>query len=109
MSAAFRLDGQRFIAFNGGPMFAFSPAISFFVERETQAEIDELWEALAEGGEKQQCGWLKDRYGISWQIIPPVLTELLNDDDEAKAQRVLAAMLQMTKIEIDGLNRAAMS
>jgi predicted 3-demethylubiquinone-9 3-methyltransferase (glyoxalase superfamily) len=106
VSATFRLDGQEFIAFNGGPMFAFSPAISFFVQRETQPEIDELWEKLSEGGEKQRCGWLKDKFGVSWQIIPPILGELLNDDDDAKAERVREAMLQMDKIDIERLKQA---
>ncbi|HEY0791336.1 MAG TPA: VOC family protein, partial [Chthoniobacterales bacterium] len=106
MSATFQLDGQEFIAFNGGPMFTFSPAISFFVKRETQPEIDELWEKLSEGGEKQRCGWLKDKFGVSWQIIPSILGQLLNDDDDAKAERVREAMLQMDKIDIERLKQA---
>ncbi len=102
MSATFELDGQEFIALtlNGGPMFTFSPAISFFVRCETQQEIDYFWEKLSEGGEKQRCGWLKDRYGVSWQMVPPVLGEMLNDRDAAKSQRVMQAMLQMNKIDI---------
>jgi predicted 3-demethylubiquinone-9 3-methyltransferase (glyoxalase superfamily) len=106
MSATFELEGQRFIALNGGPQFTFSPAISFFVNCETQKEVDELWEKLLAGGEKNRCGWLRDRYGISWQIIPTVLGELLGDDDEEKSQRVMKAMLGMEKIDIAGLQRA---
>src|SRR3990172_4890005 len=87
MSATFQLDGQEFIALNGGPQFTFSPAISFFVNCETQEEVDELWEKLSEGGEKQRCGWLKDKNGLSWQIIPTVLGELLRDKDAEKANR----------------------
>ena len=106
MSATFQLEGQDFYALNGGPAFPFSPAISFFVNCETQEEVDELWEKLSEGGTKDRCGWLKDRYGVSWQIIPTVLGELLNDPDPAKAQRVMKAMLEMDKIDIAGLKRA---
>jgi predicted 3-demethylubiquinone-9 3-methyltransferase (glyoxalase superfamily) len=102
----FQLDGQDFLALNGGPQFTFSPAVSFFVNCETQPEIDELWETLSEGGEKQRCGWLKDKYGLSWQVIPSVLGELLNDDDDEKSDRVMKAMLQMDKIDITGLQRA---
>lgn len=105
-SATFRLDGQEFIALNGGPMYTFSPAISFFVRCETQEEIDYFWEQLSAGGEKQRCGWLKDKFGVSWQIIPPVLGELLNDDAAAKSQRVMQAMLQMEKLDISALKRA---
>ena len=86
ISATFQLNGQEFFALNGGPHFTFSPAISFFVNCETQQEVDELWEKLSEGGEKQQCGWLKDRYGLSWQIIPSVLGELLQDKDIEKSK-----------------------
>src|SRR5213593_2120134 len=106
MSATFQLDGQEFYALNGGPMFTFSPAISFFVKCETQPEIDEMWEKLSEGGEKQRCGWLKDKYGVSWQIVPPVLGEMLSDKDAEKSKRVMEAMLQMDKIDIDTLKRA---
>src|SRR5437763_63246 len=106
MAATFQLDGQEFIALNGGPQFTFSPAISFLVTRETQPEIDELWEKLSEGGEEQNCGWLKDKYGLSWQVVPSALMELLNDPDREKAQRVMSAMLQMGKIEIEPLRRA---
>lgn len=107
MSATFQLDGQNFHALNGGPMFKFTPAISFFVNCETQEEVDELWEKLSESGEKQQCGWLKDRHGLSWQIIPSILGKLLQDRDPAKAGRVMNAMMQMKKIDIKGLQQAA--
>jgi predicted 3-demethylubiquinone-9 3-methyltransferase (glyoxalase superfamily) len=107
MSATFQLEGQDFYALNGGPMFTFSPAISLFVNCETQQEVDELWEKLSEGGEMQQCGWLQDKYGVSWQIIPTILGKLLSDKDPAKAQRVMRAMLQMKKIDIAGLKQAS--
>jgi predicted 3-demethylubiquinone-9 3-methyltransferase (glyoxalase superfamily) len=106
MSATFHLDGQEFFALNGGPQFTFTPAISFFVNCATQDEVDELWERLSEGGEKSRCGWLKDKYGLSWQIIPSVLSELLHDKDPAKSGRVMKAMMQMGKIDIAGLRRA---
>jgi len=106
MSATFELEGQRFIALNGGPMFTFSQAISFFVNCETQEEVDKLWEKLSEGGEKQRCAWLKDKFGVSWQIVPTVLGELLQDKDPEKSKRVMQAMLQMDKIDIAGLKRA---
>ncbi|MGD0005377.1 MAG: VOC family protein [Anaerolineaceae bacterium] len=106
LTATFQLDGQEFVALNGGPEFAFTPAISFFVHCETQDEVDELWEKLSKGGEKQQCGWLKDKYGVSWQIVPNVLGELLNDPDAEKSSRVMHAMLQMSKIDIAGLKQA---
>jgi predicted 3-demethylubiquinone-9 3-methyltransferase (glyoxalase superfamily) len=106
MSVNFELDGQEFFALNGGPQFAFTPAISFYVNCETQGEVDDLWEKLSEGGEKGQCGWLKDRYGLSWQIIPSVLGELLQDENAEKASRVMEAMLQMTKIDIAALKQA---
>jgi len=106
MTATFQLDGQEFVALNGGPQFTFSPAISFFVKCETQREIDELWEKLSAGGEKSKCGWLRDKYGLSWQIVPPVLIELLNDRDPEKSQRVMKAMLQMDKIDIGTLKQA---
>ncbi len=106
MTATFQLEGQEFMALNGGPQFKFTEAISFFVSCQTQEEVDELWEKLSEGGEEGQCGWLKDKWGLSWQIVPSVLGELLNDPDAAKAQRVMKAMLQMRKIDIEGLKRA---
>jgi predicted 3-demethylubiquinone-9 3-methyltransferase (glyoxalase superfamily) len=106
MSATFQLDGQDFFALNGGPQFTFSPAISFFVNCETQQEVDELWEKLSEDGEKNRCGWLKDKYGLSWQIIPSVLGKLLQDKDVEKANRVMKAMLQMDKIDIKRLQQA---
>jgi len=105
-SVEFQLEGQEFLALNGGPHFKFSPAISLFVSCETQAEVDELWEKLSAGGERQRCGWLRDRYGLSWQIIPSVLGKLLHDEDPVKAQRVMAAMLQMEKLDIGALERA---
>jgi predicted 3-demethylubiquinone-9 3-methyltransferase (glyoxalase superfamily) len=107
MTASFELDGQQFIALNGGPSFKFTEAVSFFVNCETQQEVDELWEKLSDGGEKGQCGWLKDKFGISWQIIPSALGKLLADKDPEKAKRVMKAMLQMRKIDIAGLKRAS--
>lgn len=106
LSAAFELNGQEFMALNGGPMFAFTPAISFFVKCETQAEVDYYWEKLTAGGSEEPCGWLKDKYGLSWQIIPNALGELIGDPDRAKAGRALQAMLQMKKIDIAGLKAA---
>lgn len=106
MTATFQLDGQEFMALNGGPMFKFTEAISLFVNCETQAEVDELWEKLSAGGEKSRCGWLKDKFGLSWQIIPTVLGELLHDTDPVKANRVMQAMLQMDKIDIRTLRQA---
>lgn len=106
MSATFQIDGQDFIALNGGPMFTFTPAISFFVNCNNQEEVDELWEKLSAGGEKQQCGWLKDKYGVSWQIIPSALGGMLHDPDPVKSGRVMQAMLKMNKIEIETLKRA---
>jgi predicted 3-demethylubiquinone-9 3-methyltransferase (glyoxalase superfamily) len=106
MSATFELDGQQFYALNGGPQFTFTPAISLFVNCETQQEVDELWEKLSEGGKKERCGWLKDKYGLSWQIIPSALGKLLGDKDHAKANRVMMAMLQMDKIDIQRLQQA---
>ncbi len=106
MSATFQLEDQEFYALNGGPQFSFTPAISFFVNCETQQEVDELWEKLAEGGKKERCGWLKDKYGLSWQIIPSALGRMLGDKDPQKAGRVIQAMLQMDKIDIGGLQRA---
>ena len=107
MTVSFELDGQQFMALNGGPHFKFTPAISFFVNCETQEEVDHYWEKLsADGGEKSRCGWLKDKYGISWQIVPSVLGKLLGDKDAAKANRVMQAMLQMTKLDVAALQRA---
>jgi predicted 3-demethylubiquinone-9 3-methyltransferase (glyoxalase superfamily) len=106
MSATFQLAGQEFFALNGGPLFKFTEAISFFVRCDSQAEIDELWEKLSQGGEKQRCGWLKDKFGLSWQIIPPVLSELLSDKDGEKSRRVMEAMLKMDKIDINALKQA---
>jgi predicted 3-demethylubiquinone-9 3-methyltransferase (glyoxalase superfamily) len=106
MGVSFVLDGQEFQALNGGPQFKFTEAISLFVPAETQPEIDELWERLSAGGEKSRCGWLKDKYGLSWQVVPPVLGQLLSDKDPAKSQRVMTAMLKMDKIEIQALKDA---
>jgi predicted 3-demethylubiquinone-9 3-methyltransferase (glyoxalase superfamily) len=106
MTVAFELDGQKFTALNGGPVFKFSPAISFVVDCMTQDEVDRLWEKLSKGGEPGQCGWLTDPYGVSWQIVPTVLVTLLQDKDPAKSRRVMQAMLQMTKIDIKGLQQA---
>ena len=107
MTVDFELNGQKFVALNGGPQFQFTEAVSFLINCETQEEVDELWEKLSEGGEKGPCGWLKDRYGLSWQIVPTILEELIRDPDQAKSQRVMAAMMQMGKIEIEPLERAA--
>lgn len=107
MTVAFELDGQMFIALNGGPQFTFSEALSFQVNCEDQEEVDFYWERLAEGGEEGPCGWLKDKHGLSWQIVPTVLPKLLDHPDTEKAQRVMAAMLEMRKIDIETLERAA--
>ncbi|GAA3863324.1 VOC family protein [Leifsonia kafniensis] len=108
MGVSFVLDGLELQAFNGGPMFTFTEAISLYVNAETQPEIDELWEKLtADGGEPSRCGWLKDKYGLSWQIVPPVLTQLLSDPNPEVAGRVMQAMLGMGKLEIAGLQAAA--
>ena len=106
MIVSFQIEGQKFTALNGGPQYTFSPAISFYVDCETQAEVDELWEMLSAGGRKIQCGWLTDKYGVSWQIVPRALIELMQDKDPVRSQRVFKAMLQMTKIDIEGLKRA---
>ncbi|MGR8981113.1 MAG: VOC family protein [Gammaproteobacteria bacterium] len=106
MTASFLLEGQEFVALNGGPTFTFSPAISFVVNCETQDEVDEYWEKLTEGGTPQQCGWLTDKYGISWQIVPIVLAGMLFDADTEKSQRVMKAMLAMHKIDIETLKQA---
>lgn len=107
MTVSFDLDGQRFVALNGGPEFAFNEAVSFQVSCETQADVDTYWSRLSEGGEEGPCGWLKDRFGLSWQIVPTVLPELLADPDRERSQRVMGAMLGMRKIEIEALERAA--
>lgn len=106
LTVTFQLEGQEFLALNGGPVFTFSPAISLIVNCETQEEVDELWEKLSAGGETQQCGWLQDRYGVSWQIVPRVLIEMLQDEDPEKSERVMKAMLQMTKLDIGPLKEA---
>lgn len=106
MSVTFRLDGQELIALNGGPHFQFTPAISLFVDCKTQKEVDDLWRRLSQGGEKQRCGWLKDRYGLSWQIIPSALGQLMQDENRQKAGAVMQAMLKMDKLDIAGLRRA---
>ena len=108
MTVAFELDGQAFTALNGGPMFQFNEAISFQVNCETQEEVDHYWRELSKGGDKkaQMCGWLKDKYGVSWQIVPRVLIEMINDPDSEKSGRVMEAMLQMKKIDIEKLKRA---
>lgn len=107
ITVAFDLDGSRFVALNGGPEFTFDEAISFEVPCADQDEVDFYWNALSDGGEPGPCGWLKDRFGVSWQIVPTRLNELLADPDQAKAQRVMAAMLQMKKIDVAALERAA--
>ncbi len=106
MTATFELDGQQFTALNGGPEFGFTEAISFFVNCETQQEVDELWDRLCAGGEPSMCGWLKDKFGLSWQIIPKALGEMLGDKDPAKAGRAMKAMLQMQKIDVKKLKEA---
>jgi predicted 3-demethylubiquinone-9 3-methyltransferase (glyoxalase superfamily) len=106
MMASFELEGIKFIALNGGPQFKFTEAISFFVSCQTQREIDYFWEKLSAGGKKSRCGWLKDKFGVSWQIVPPILGELLNDEDETKSQRVMEAMLKMDKLDIKTLKQA---
>ncbi len=106
MTASFLLDGQAFVALNGGPVYQFTPAISFVVNCETQEEVDDLWEKLGAGGREDQCAWLQDKYGLSWQIVPTALVKLLSDPDPLKAQRVMAAMMKMKKIDIAALQRA---
>jgi predicted 3-demethylubiquinone-9 3-methyltransferase (glyoxalase superfamily) len=107
MTVQFALDGQQFLGLNGGPEFTFSEAISFQVSCDSQEEVDRYWNALSEGGEEGPCGWLKDRFGLSWQVVPTALPRLLSDPDREKSQRVMAAMLKMRKIEIDALEEAA--
>ena len=106
MTVVFQLDGQEFIALNGGPQFRFTEAISFSVNCKTQQEVDEFWEKLSAGGKEGPCGWLKDKYGLSWQINPTILGKLLNDPDPQKSKRVMAAMLKMGKIDIQRLQQA---
>jgi predicted 3-demethylubiquinone-9 3-methyltransferase (glyoxalase superfamily) len=106
ITGTFQLAGQEFMALNGGPHFKFTEAISLFVRCETQQEVDDLWEKLSAGGEKSRCGWLKDKFGLSWQIVPNVLGQLLNDPDPQKSARVMQAMLQMDKLDIEKLKRA---
>jgi predicted 3-demethylubiquinone-9 3-methyltransferase (glyoxalase superfamily) len=107
MTVAFELHGQKFVALNGGPQYTFSPATSFVVNCETQAEVDEFWAKLSDGGTTQACGWLTDKFGLTWQIIPTVLPELLTQQDPAKASRVMKAMMQMVKIDIEALRQAS--
>src|SRR5579859_4233931 len=106
MTAAFQLDGQDFVALNGGPQYKFTPAISFVVNCEAQAEVDELWEKLSAGGRKDRCGWLQDKFGVSWQIVPSILGEVLNGTDKAGAARAMKAMMGMTKLDIKALKQA---
>ncbi len=106
MTVEFDLEGQRFVGLNGGPQFKFTEAVSFVVNCTTQEEVDYFWEKLSEGGQEIQCGWLKDKYGLSWQVVPTILIEFLQDKDPVKAQGVMKAMMQMKKIEIEPLKRA---
>ena len=106
MTVDFQLAGKEFVALNGGPMFKFTEAISFIVNCENQDEVDYFWSKLSAGGEESRCGWLKDKFGLSWQVVPAVFIEMLTDKDTAKAKRVMHAMLQMDKIDIAGLKKA---
>ncbi|TMA13566.1 MAG: VOC family protein, partial [Deltaproteobacteria bacterium] len=106
MTVAFNLDGQDFVALNGGPQFKFTEAVSFVANCETQQEVDDLWERLSAGGQRSRCGWLKDKFGLSWQVVPTVLGQLLQDKDPAKSRRVMEAMLQMDKLDIRKLKQA---
>ena len=106
MTATFEIEGREFMALNGGPMFKFTPAISFIVNCKTQDEIDDYWNKLLEGGAPQQCGWLTDKFGVSWQIVPTALGEMMLDKDPAKAKRVMEAMLKMVKLDIKALKQA---
>jgi predicted 3-demethylubiquinone-9 3-methyltransferase (glyoxalase superfamily) len=106
LSITFELEGQKFMALNGGPHFTFTPAISLFVNCETQQEVDEFWEKLSEGGQKEKCGWLRDKFGLSWQIIPAALMKLMSDPDPKKANQVMKAMLEMDKIDVQRLEQA---
>jgi predicted 3-demethylubiquinone-9 3-methyltransferase (glyoxalase superfamily) len=106
MTVTFRLDGQEFMALNGGPIFPFTEAISLMVNCDNQQELDEMWRKLVEGGQEVECGWLKDKYGLSWQIVPRLLGELMKDTDQKKVDRVMGALLQMKKLDIDRLKKA---
>jgi predicted 3-demethylubiquinone-9 3-methyltransferase (glyoxalase superfamily) len=106
MTVEFRLDGQDFVALNGGPEFRFTEAVSFMVNCETQEEVDGFWKQLSDGGEEGPCGWLKDRFGLSWQVVPTAMSRMLRDEDPIRAERVMAAMLQMKKLDIETLQRA---
>src|SRR4051812_41884861 len=106
MTAAFQLEGQDFVALNGGPQYKFTPAISFVVNCETQQEVDDLWEKLSAGGRKDRCGWVQDKFGVSWQIVPTILSKLFQDKDPEKSKRVMQAMLQMDKLDIERLKQA---
>jgi predicted 3-demethylubiquinone-9 3-methyltransferase (glyoxalase superfamily) len=106
MTIEFEIEGQKFLALNGGPVFQFSPAISLMVQCETQQEIDQLWDKLSAGGAQEQCGWLKDRFGVSWQIVPAILQKMVTDKDTTKANRVMAALMPMKKLDIAALKRA---
>ena len=106
LTIAFELEGQEFIALNGGPIFKFNEAISLSVDCKTQTEVDELWERLSDGGQKSQCGWLKDKFGLSWQVVPSALVEMLQDNDTTKSARVMTAMMQMSKLDITTLQQA---
>jgi predicted 3-demethylubiquinone-9 3-methyltransferase (glyoxalase superfamily) len=106
MTVEFELEGEKFVGLNGGPHFKFTEAVSFVVNCETQEEVDYFWEKLLEGGQESQCGWLKDKYGLSWQVVPTILVELFQDKDPEKSQRVMKAMLQMKKIDIETLKQA---
>lgn len=106
MTVVFELGGQQFIALNGGPQFKFTEAVSFVINCETQLEVDELWEKLSSGGRKDRCGWLKDKFGLSWQIVPAILGRLMQDKDREKSKRVMQAMLKMDKLNVEGLQQA---
>jgi predicted 3-demethylubiquinone-9 3-methyltransferase (glyoxalase superfamily) len=106
MTVEFELDGQEFVALNGGPHYTFTPAVSFLIDCKTQAEVDRFWECLSEGGQRGRCGWLQDKYGVSWQVGPSVLPELLKDDDDEKSDAVMQAMLKMAKLDIETLRGA---
>jgi predicted 3-demethylubiquinone-9 3-methyltransferase (glyoxalase superfamily) len=107
MGVTFELNGQEFMALNGGPQFTFTPAISMFIHCKTQQEVDYYWEKLSNGGQTDQCGWLRDKYGLSWQVVPDILSELLQDKNAAKAKRAMEAMLKMTRLDIAALKQAA--
>jgi len=107
MTTAFRLNGQDFVALNGGPEYTFTPAISFVIDCETQDEVDHYWDNLSEGGQPNRCGWTTDKFGVTWQVVPRILPELLHDEDREKANRVMQAMLQMNKLEIAALQAAS--